>query len=81
MNDLTVFVIVNETTTDIICVKCKQDCSDKGNEIVLCDQCGYGMCQLQVYNIILKLGNAIDILAIWYDVNTWISGIIGSNSY
>ena len=42
MNDLTVFVIVNETTTDIICVKCKQDCSDKGNEIVLCDQCGYG---------------------------------------
>ncbi|XP_065890992.1 uncharacterized protein, partial [Dysidea avara] len=33
---------VNETTTDIICVKCKQDSSDKGNEIVLCDQCGYG---------------------------------------
>ena len=42
MNDLAIFVIVNETTTDIICVKCKQDCSDKGNEIVLCDQCGYG---------------------------------------
>jgi len=34
--------VVNETTTDIICVKCKQDSSDKGNEIVLCDQCGYG---------------------------------------
>ena len=54
MNDLTVFVIVNETTTDIICVKCKQDCSDKGNEIVLCDQCGYGG-----YNIILELYNII----------------------
>ena len=39
---LFVFYTVNETTTDIICVKCKQDSSDKGNEIVLCDQCGYG---------------------------------------
>ena len=42
IDDLTYVIIVNETTTDIICVKCKQDCSDKGNEIVLCDQCGYG---------------------------------------
>jgi len=42
---------VNETTTDIICVKCKQDSSDKGNEIVLCDQCGYG----KMHNPIIKL--------------------------
>ena len=36
---------VDETTTDIICIKCKRDDSDSPNEIVLCDTCGIGkMC-------------------------------------
>lgn len=33
---------VDETTTDIICIKCKKDNSDSPNEIVLCDMCGIG---------------------------------------
>ena len=33
---------VDETTTDIICIKCKKDDSDSPNEIVLCDRCGIG---------------------------------------
>ena len=33
---------VDETTTDIICIKCKRDDSDTPNEIVLCDRCGIG---------------------------------------
>lgn len=33
---------VDETTTDIICIKCKRDDSDTPNEIVLCDTCGIG---------------------------------------
>ena len=33
---------VDETTTDIICIKCKKDDSDSPNEIVLCDLCGIG---------------------------------------
>lgn len=33
---------MDETTTDIICIKCKKDDSDKPNEIVLCDTCGIG---------------------------------------
>ena len=51
-------IIVNETTSDIICVKCKQDYSDKGNEIVLCDQCGYGKyCTMRT--IIIAIMNSI----------------------
>ena len=34
--------VVDETTTDIICIRCKKDDSDKPNEIVLCDTCGIG---------------------------------------
>ena len=34
---------VDETTTDIICIKCKRDDSDAPNEIVLCDTCGIGL--------------------------------------
>lgn len=34
---------MDETTTDIICIKCKKDDSDAPNEIVLCDTCGIGM--------------------------------------
>lgn len=34
--------VVDETTTDIICIKCKKDNSDPRNEIVLCDMCGIG---------------------------------------
>lgn len=34
--------LVDETTTDIICIKCKKDNSDSPNEIVLCDMCGIG---------------------------------------
>ena len=33
---------MDETTTDIICIKCKRDDSDTPNEIVLCDRCGIG---------------------------------------
>ena len=33
---------VDETTTDIICIKCKKDDSELRNEIVLCDSCGIG---------------------------------------
>ncbi len=33
---------MDETTTDIICIKCKKDDSDSPNEIVLCDTCGIG---------------------------------------
>lgn len=36
------FMPVDETTTDIICIKCKRDDSDTPNEIVLCDRCGIG---------------------------------------
>ena len=36
---------VDETTTDIICIKCKRDESDYPNEIVLCDKCGIGFHQ------------------------------------
>lgn len=36
------FIPVDETTTDIICIKCKRDDSDTPNEIVLCDRCGIG---------------------------------------
>lgn len=36
------FGLVDETTTDIICIKCKKDNSDSPNEIVLCDMCGIG---------------------------------------
>lgn len=36
------FLAVDETTTDIICIKCKKDNSDSPNEIVLCDMCGIG---------------------------------------
>lgn len=35
-------IIVDETTTDIICIKCKKDESEHPNEIVLCDKCGIG---------------------------------------
>ncbi len=38
----TVWFAVDETTTDIICIKCKKDDSDSPNEIVLCDKCGIG---------------------------------------
>jgi len=38
---------VDETTTDIICIKCKRDDSDTPNEIVLCDTCGIGAPNLQ----------------------------------
>ena len=38
-----IFVAVDETTTDIICIKCKRDNSESPNEIVLCDKCGIGM--------------------------------------
>ena len=33
---------MDETTTDIICIKCKKDDSETPNEIVLCDSCGIG---------------------------------------
>lgn len=36
---------VDETTTDIICIKCKRDDSESPNEIVLCDSCGIGFHQ------------------------------------
>lgn len=36
------YYTVDETTTDIICIKCKKDDSDSPNEIVLCDRCGIG---------------------------------------
>ena len=39
---MTVCYTVDETTTDIICIKCKRDDSDTPNEIVLCDRCGIG---------------------------------------
>ena len=39
---MSVCAAVDETTTDIICIKCKRDDSDTPNEIVLCDRCGIG---------------------------------------
>ena len=50
LNDLSSIVLlsfsvshaVDETTTDIICIKCKKDDSESPNEIVLCDSCGIG---------------------------------------
>ncbi|XP_066928840.1 uncharacterized protein [Clytia hemisphaerica] len=33
---------VNETTSDIICVICKQDSTESDNDIVLCDSCNVG---------------------------------------
>ena len=36
-----IFLAVDETTTDIICIKCKKDNSDSPNEIVLCDHVWY----------------------------------------
>lgn len=46
MHALTGFLslAVDETTTDIICIKCKKDDSNTPNEIVLCDACGIGGC-------------------------------------
>ena len=40
--DEAIFPLVDETTTDIICIKCKKDDSDAPNEIVLCDNCCIG---------------------------------------
>ena len=52
---MTVYDTVDETTTDIICIKCKKDDSDTPNEIVLCDRCGIGGLFLPLYPITLHL--------------------------
>lgn len=46
-----VSLTVDETTTDIICIKCKRDDSDSPNEIVLCDKCGIGELPFRVIGI------------------------------
>ena len=49
---------VDETTTDIICIKCKKDDSEFPNEIVLCDSCGIGEWTLRCW-----VGDASRVLA------------------
>ena len=34
--------VVNETTTEIVCIVCKGESSEAPNEIVLCDKCAVG---------------------------------------
>ena len=43
------FISVHETTSDIVCVVCKEDKVEADDDIVLCDSCSVGMIELLNY--------------------------------
>lgn len=51
--------VVNEETSDIICIICKKDRTDSDNDIVLCDSCNVGESNIDIIDYMLYISSVI----------------------